>query len=109
MADYAPDAVVHSGTAPNVRSAASGDKLLDPGDHRILRINNGGGSSVTLTINVAGTTNYGVNKPAKTVAIPNGTSRYVLVLAEYGDPTDAGKVPLSWSATTSVTFEYFRS
>ncbi len=109
MADYSPDAVVHSGTAPNVRSAASGDKLLDPGDRRVLRVVNGGGSSITLTIAVPGTTAYGVANPAKTVTVPNGATRYVSILAAYGDPSDGGKVALSWSATTSVTFEYTRS
>ncbi|MGI5155824.1 hypothetical protein [Microbispora sp. CA-102843] len=110
MADYAPDAVIHSGTAPTVRNAAAGDKLLDPGDGRILRVLNGGGAPVTLTIPVAGTMNYGVAKPAKTITIPNGvTPRYVPVLADYGDPNDGFKVPLSWSATASVTFEYIRS
>lgn len=109
MADYPPDAVIHSGTAPNVRNAAAGDKLTDPGDHRIIRINNGGGAPITMTITVPGTTNYGVNKPVKTITVSNGTSRYAQILAEYGDPADAGKVALSWSATTNVTFEYTRS
>lgn len=109
MADYSPDAVVHSGTAASVRNAAAGDKLLDPGDHRVCRVTNGGGAPITLTITVPGTTNYGANKPVKTVSVTNGTSRYVPILAEYGDPLDAGKVALSWSATTNVTFEYTRS
>lgn len=109
MADYSPDAVVHSGTAPNVRSAASGDKLLDPGDHRVARITNGGGSPITLTIAVPGTTAYGVANPAKEITIPDGEVRCVPVLAAYGDPGDGGKVSLSWSSTADVTFEYFRS
>jgi hypothetical protein len=110
MTDYSPDAVTHSGTAVSIRNAAAGDKLLDPGDHRNLRILNGGGAPITLTIVVAGTTNYGVNKPSKVITIANGaTPRYVPIYAEYGDPADGGKVPLTWSATTSVTFEYTRS
>lgn len=109
MADYPPDAVVHSGSAASSRSAASGDKLLDPGDRRLLRVTNGGGSSVTLTISVPGTTGYGVANPAKTVTVPASATRYIPVLAAYGNPADGGKVALAWSATTSVTFEYTRS
>lgn len=109
MADYAPDGVTVDGVAANVRTAAAGDKLTNPGDRAILRVNNGGGAPVTLTITPPGTTSYGVANPVKTVTVPNGTHRYLQVLAAYGNPADGGKVALSWSATASVTFEYTRS
>jgi hypothetical protein len=108
MADYSPTAVSVDGVATSSHSAASGDKLTDPGDRRWLRVTNGGGSSINLTITPPGTTGYNVANPAKVIAIANGASKLIPVLASYGDPADGGKVALAWSATTSVTFEYNR-
>lgn len=109
MADYSPDGVAVDGVAANVRTAAAGDKLTNPGDRTLLRVTNGGASPVTLTITPPGSTAYGVTNPVKTFTVPNGAHRYIPVLAVYGNPADGGKVSLSWSATASVTFEYTRS
>lgn len=109
MTDYAPEALGVAGTAPTSRSAASGDKLTDPGDHRFLRVNNGGGAPITVTITPPGSTAYGVANPNQVFTVTNATTKYIPVRADYGNPADAGKVALTWSATTSVTFEYMRS
>ena len=109
MADYAPDGVAIDGTTAAVRTAASGDKLTDPGDNRNLRVTNGGGAPITLTITPPGTTQYNVANPTKVITITNATSKYIPIPAMYGNPADGGKVALTWSATTSVTFEYTRS
>ncbi|MDF5758616.1 hypothetical protein [Spongiactinospora sp. TRM90649] len=109
MADYAPQAVTVDGLVATARTAAGGDKLTDPGDRREIRVTNGGGAPITLTITPPGSTDYGVANPAKVFTITNATSRRIPVLAAYGDPADGGKVALTWSATTSVTFEYTRS
>lgn len=109
MADYTSEAVTHAGIVPTVRTAAAGDKLTDPGAGRVLRVTNGGGASITLTITPPGNTSYGVANPAKVITIANGVTKYISVLAEYGNQADAGKVALTWSATTSVTFEYVRT
>lgn len=109
MADYAPEGISIGGVQATVRSAAAGDKLTSPGDHRQLRVTNGGGAPITLTITPPGTTSYEVANPAKVITITNATSKYIQIPAAYGDPADSGKVALTWSATTSVTFEYTRS
>jgi hypothetical protein len=103
---YAPDLIIHSGVTPAIRTAASGDQLTNPGDHKILRVINGAGAPITLTIAVPGTTGYGVSNPVKTVTVTNGTAKNVLILASYGDPSIGGNVALSWSSPTTVTFEY---
>lgn len=109
MTDYAPDSVQIGGTTANIRSAASGDKLTLSGDHSILRVNNGSGAPITLTITPPGTTAYGVANPAKVVTITNGTAKYIPIPSTLADPSDAGKVALAWSATATITFEYTRS
>jgi hypothetical protein len=108
MTDYSPKAVTADGVAPTANTAASGDKLLDAGDRRWLRVINGGGSSITVTITPPGLTGYGEANPDKVITVPNGASRSFLVPAAYADPSDSYKVALAWSATTSVTFEYWR-
>lgn len=109
MTDYSPDGLQVGGTTPSIRSAAAGDKLTQPGDRSFLRVTNGAGAPITLTITVPGTTSYGENNPTKIITITNATSRYIPILAAYGNPADAGKVTLTWSATPTITFEYFRS
>lgn len=108
MTDYAPKAITTDGVAPTVNNAASGDKLTGPGERRWLNVKNGGGASVTLTIDPAGKTAYGVDNPAKTFTVPAAGEMDIPVLAAYGDPADGGKVALAWSATASVTFAYKR-
>jgi hypothetical protein len=109
VTDYAPESVQIGGTTATVRSAAAGDKLTSPGTSNLLRVNNGAGAPITLTITVPGTTSYGENNPTKVITITNGTAKYIPIPAVYGNPSDAGKVTLTWSATTTITFEYTRS
>lgn len=109
MTDYAPDSIQIGGTTASIRSAASGDKLTQPSDHSQLRVTNGSGAPITLTITPPGSTSYGVANPAKVVTITNATSKYIPIPSVYGDPADAGKVSLAWSATATITFEYIRS
>ena len=108
MADYAPEGISIDGTTPTVRSAASGDKLTDPGDGRMIRVINGSGAPITLTITPSGLTSYNVANPTKVITITNATSKMIPIPAAYGVPTDAGKVALTWSATATITFEYTR-
>lgn len=108
MTDYSPDAVSIDGITPTIRSAASGDKLLDPGDGRVLRVINGSGAPITLTITPVGTTAYNVAIPVKAISITNATAKMIPIPAVYGVATDGGKVALSWSATATITFEYTR-
>lgn len=109
MADYAPDSIQIGGTTATVRSAGAGDKLTGPSDHSQLRVTNGAGAPITLTITVPGTTLYGETNPTKVITITNATSKYIPIPALYGNPADVGKVTLTWSSTTTITFEYTRS
>lgn len=108
MADYAPEGISIDGTTATIRSAASGDKLTDPGDGRVLRVINGAGAPITLTIAPTGVTAYNVANPTKVITITNATAKLIPIPAVYGNASDAGKVALTWSATATITFEYTR-
>jgi hypothetical protein len=108
VTDYAPDSVQILGTTANIRSAAAGDKLTQAGDNSVLRVINGAGAPITLTITPPGSTQYGVANPAQVISITNATSKYIPIPGQYGVPSDSGKVALTWSSTTTITFEYIR-
>lgn len=99
-----PKAITTDGVAPDINNAASGDKVSSPGKGVFINVANGSGSPVTLTVNPPGKTPYGVANPAKTWTIAAGSQQDIPMLAEYGDPADGGRVALSWSSTTTVTW-----
>jgi hypothetical protein len=105
MADFSADQVTTAGNAATVRNASGGGDTV-PTDV-ILRVNNGSGVSVTLTVATPGTVD-GLAIADRQVVIPAGAARYLrLPRSLYRDPGD-GKVHLSWSATATVTFEVIR-
>lgn len=106
MATYPADAVTATGTVPTSRSAAAGDKIT-PDSNLFLLVTNGGGSPINLTIAVPGNTSYGQANPDPVIAITNGTTKAIRLLSEYADPSD-GLIALTWSDTTSVTFNAIR-
>lgn len=85
--------------APTYNAAAAGDKV-HPGV--LLHIKNASGGSVTMTMVTPGTA-FGQAIGDKVNTVGAGTDGFVRVPAEgFADTT--GLVPLTWSATTSVTF-----
>lgn len=103
MATYTPQAISKDGTAPTVRTAASGDKVkYDTGAH--VRVTNASASSVDLTLAVPGNARWGAANADKVVTIAAAAvSVPVLLLADYIDPSD-GLIPLAWESTANVTF-----
>jgi hypothetical protein len=102
MATYTANAITGDGDVPTSRTAASGDKIT-PDNNLILRVTNGSGADVDLTIAVPGNTSYGEANPDKVVTITAGTTAPIRLYPEYADPSD-GLIALSWESTTSVTF-----
>lgn len=92
-----------AGANPGFAAATSGGDVLAPNDHGILLVNNGSGSSITVTIAVPGNTKYGIANPDPTIAVPAGTIRAIGPFpSDLGDPTD-GMVHITYSAVTTVT------
>ena len=81
-------------------AAAAGD-TAKCGGYSLL-VNNGSGSSVTVTIAVPGNTSYGVAAPDKTFTIPAGQLWEIPLLDVYRDPADR-LAHITWSSTTTVT------
>lgn len=91
-------------------ASGGGDKIKNSRGRTLLRIANGGGSSITATIAPVVTTRPGdgqyppVTNPTLAIAVPAGTAAVVGPFTKvYNDVND--EVSISWSATTSVTFE----
>ncbi|MEV1013777.1 MULTISPECIES: hypothetical protein [unclassified Micromonospora] len=82
-------------------AAASGDTAKCGSGYSLL-VNNGSGSSITLTIAVPGNTTYGVAAPDKAFTIPAGQLWSIPLLDVYRDPADR-LAHLTWSSTTTVT------
>lgn len=88
------------GTYATQAAAAGGDKVL-PG--AALLVANGGGSPITVTIAVPGTTRYGLPDPDITVSVPNAQARLIGPFgSDLADPAD-GYVAVTYSGVTSVT------
>jgi hypothetical protein len=108
MATYSAQAITAAGLAATSRTAASGDKLT-PDTNAFIRVTNGSGAEVDLTITAYGNTRYGSANAAKVVTVPASATRPVLVsgFPEYVNPAD-GLIALAWESTTDITFTYER-
>jgi hypothetical protein len=91
----------NDGLTATAHAASGGGDKVKPGV--LLRIINGDASSKTLTAVTPGTA-FGQAIADAAVVVANGTAVYWRV-PEQGFTGDDGYVSLTWSATTSVTFE----
>jgi hypothetical protein len=102
MATVATEPVTTTGIEATANAAsASGDKVRPDS---LVRVINGSGSSITMTMVTPQTVDGDLAVADRTVAVPAGEARYVRATATYRNPTD-GLVALTWSLETSVTFE----
>lgn len=90
------------GSAFTMQAAAGGGDKVAPAEHGAVLVTNGGGSPITITVTVPGTTEYGQAEPDYTVSVGAGASKLI-------GPFDAdlagvdGLVSLAYSGVTSVT------
>jgi hypothetical protein len=91
------------GTNPNFVAAAGGGDKVAPSDRGYLHVRNGSGGSITVTVDVPGTTKYGQNTPNVPVAVAAGAEKIIGPFpADLADPTD-GLVAITYSGVTSLT------
>lgn len=104
-----------SGVAPSPAAAsAGGDTVANPRGDVLLRVINGGGSSINVTVAAGASptrpsdgTYPAMTLAAQVVAVPNGASRIIGPFPPaYND--SGGNLALSYSAVTSVTVEAMR-
>ncbi len=70
----------------------------------LLRVTNGGGGSINVTVTDPGSTAAGNTVTASTQAVANGTSGYFRILPGNVSLT-TGLATVTYSGTTSVTYE----
>lgn len=105
MANFGAEQVTTTGLGATAHPATAAGDTVPP--DTILRAVNGSGSSVTLTIVTPGTVD-GLAIDDRQIVIPAGEARYArLPRALYRNPSD-GRVHLTWSADTGVTFEVIK-
>lgn len=111
MADLAKQSVVQSGLTPAFAAAAGGgDKLPSPTSRSWLVVKNGGGAPITVTVVTPRVDpRTGLAEADAVVSVTNAQERWIGPIHPevYGDPADAGKAAVTYSAVTSVTVGYF--
>lgn len=91
-----------------VAAGAAGD-IITPGDHVFLEVLNGSGASVDVTIPLQGNDDFGRPNAPLVVAVAAGARSKIGPLTHrIADPA-TGKVPVSYSATGSVSVGAFSS
>lgn len=95
-----------AGTLVTSNAAASGDKF-QAGDHTFIRVHNADVASHTVTATVTGHVVAGDTATLPAVAVAAGASKIIgpFPRAQFGDAD--GLVSLTWSATTSMSWEVF--
>jgi len=106
MATLTTQQVTSSGLNPTANTAAGGGDKVRPGS--ILRVINGGGSSITVTLVSPETRDGDLAVADRAVTVPNGTFRLIYASDYYRNKAD-GLVEVTYSAVTSVTVEVFKA
>jgi hypothetical protein len=115
MANLAIIDLVEAGALHTTAAAAGGGDTITPlaGDFRnfLLFVNNGGGSSITVTIDDPNSltppaaTAY---NPDQAVTVANGTARSILVRTSRVLNAATGLINIAYSAVTTVTVAVYR-
>lgn len=103
MALLTPQAISSAGVTPTFTAAAGGGDTAAPLANQFLRIKNGSGAPINLTLIDPGTSPLGQANPDPVIAIP-ATTGDVLVRLPPGiaDPS-SGLISWTYSAVTTVT------
>lgn len=90
-----------------VAAAGGGDSFL-PGRDVFIRVNNGGGGAITVTVETKNTS-YGHAVADVSVSVTNAQSRLIgpFPAEVFADPSD-GLADITYSGVTSVTVGAFR-
>lgn len=106
MAVINPQQITNVGIALTYASASSGGDLINNSDDKtMVIIKNGGASSITVTASATVKCNFGELHDLE-LTIGAGAEK-IIKLENYWNNT-SGQVPLTYSATTSVTLAAFK-
>jgi hypothetical protein len=102
MALLAAQVVSIAGLNPTYAAAAAGGDEFANNGRRMLHVQNGSGSSITVTITTPGTT-AGLSIADPAVTVPNSGSRMIGPFPTGLYNAADGNVDVAYSAVTSVT------
>jgi hypothetical protein len=110
MPNYDPDKPGLGGATPVAHAAAAGDSFSNNGK-TMIRVNNGGGAPITVTFDDPNSSLASAQQfnPDVQVSITNGQSRIIGPFPPSRFNDTNGRVQMTWSATTSVTWEAYTS
>jgi hypothetical protein len=109
MAVLAIQQVAQTGLAPVYSAAAAGGDSMETGERNYLHVKNGGGASITVTVNSQRTCDQGFDHDL-TVVVPATTGERVIgpITDRFKDPT-TGRALITYTAVTTVTVGAFRA
>lgn len=102
MALLTKQTVDAAGTVITYSAATGGGDTAKFDDDSTLRVKNGGGSSINVTISDPGTTPAGNGSSGRVVAVAGGAEKTIKVKRSLNNP-NTGVAAISYSAVTSVT------
>ncbi|MER7131256.1 hypothetical protein [Streptosporangium saharense] len=98
--------LVPGGSASTLVAASGGGDTATPGDGVFLEVNNGAGSSVTVTLATPGTVD-GLAIADRAISIPAGERWKVPISRLYAGAD--GQASITYSAVTDVTVGVFKA
>jgi hypothetical protein len=106
MATLTTQTITRAGTVVTFAAATGGGDAMACGSGMMLRVNNGGGSPITVTLAIpSGSSGWpNVAYTSTAISVTNGTIRDIGPIAApiYQDPT-TGLCTITYSGVTSVT------
>lgn len=92
-----------AGQAADLVAASGGGDTLTPGDHVVLEVNNGDGTSTNVTLVTPGNDQFGSPNADLVIAVAAGKRCKIGPIdRRFADPAD-GKAHISYSKVTSLT------
>lgn len=103
MAVLTTQTIVPTGLLPTYAAAAGGGDKVTPGNDTFIHVKNGGGSSITVTVDNVVPSNYGTDADL-VVVVANGSERMIgpLPTPRFQSLTD-GLVNVTYTGVTTVT------
>lgn len=103
MAVLTTQTIVPTGLLPTYSAAAGGGDKVTPGNDTFIHVKNGGGSSITVTVDSVVPSNYGTDVDL-VVSVPNGSERMIgpLPAQRFANASD-GLANVTYSGVTTVT------
>lgn len=110
MATLTTQTISRAGIQESLVAAAGGGDACECGDNVFLKINNGGGAPITVTLNVPSQVTFNNEVVSnRTVSVTNGQHRLIgpIKPSLYRSPT-TGLCSITYSGVTTVTIGPFR-